>query len=104
MRWSPSSGCCWSCAARICRHRPRPRDRERKMIGNDDETQKNADADADADGPAREAERRPAGERPVNTAGVKLHPTGRTYEVDAGPLALRRGQRVVIQSERGPEV
>jgi cell fate regulator YaaT (PSP1 superfamily) len=40
----------------------------------------------------------------VNTVGVKLHPTGRTYEVDAGPLALRRGQRVMIQGERGPEI
>jgi cell fate regulator YaaT (PSP1 superfamily) len=39
-----------------------------------------------------------------NTVGVKLHPTGRTYELDAGPLSLRRGQRVMIQGERGPEV
>jgi len=47
---------------------------------------------------------RGGGARPINTAGVKLHPTGRTYEVDAGPLALRHGQRVVIQSERGTEI
>jgi cell fate regulator YaaT (PSP1 superfamily) len=45
-----------------------------------------------------------AAERPVNTVGVKLHPTGRTYELDAGPLTLRRGQRVIIQGESGHEL
>ena len=43
-------------------------------------------------------------ERLVNTVGVKLHPTGRTFELDAGSMALRRGQRVMIQGERGPEM
>ena len=43
-------------------------------------------------------------ERPVNTVGVKLHPTGRTYELDAGVLTLRRGQRVIIQGENGHEL
>ena len=43
-------------------------------------------------------------ERLVNTVGVKLHPTGRTYELDAGVLTLRRGQRVIIQGENGHEV
>jgi cell fate regulator YaaT (PSP1 superfamily) len=54
-------------------------------------------------GPGAGPGERPA-ERPVNTVGVKLHPTGRTYELDAGPLKLQRGQRVMIQSERGPEL
>jgi cell fate regulator YaaT (PSP1 superfamily) len=40
----------------------------------------------------------------VNLAGVKLHPTGRTFEVDAGALSLRAGQHVVVQGERGSEV
>ena len=43
-------------------------------------------------------------ERLVNTVGVKLHPTGRTYELDAGVLTLRRGQRVIIQGENGHEL
>jgi cell fate regulator YaaT (PSP1 superfamily) len=43
-------------------------------------------------------------ERQVNTVGVKLHPTGRTYELDAGVLTLRRGQRVIIQGENGHEL
>ena len=45
-----------------------------------------------------------AGGRLVNTVGVKLHPTGRTFELDAGNLVLRRGQRVMIQGERGAEM
>jgi cell fate regulator YaaT (PSP1 superfamily) len=40
----------------------------------------------------------------INTVGVKLHPTGRTYELDAGALTLRRGQQVVIQGEQGTEI
>jgi cell fate regulator YaaT (PSP1 superfamily) len=40
----------------------------------------------------------------ANVAGVKFHATGRTFEFDAGPLSLRRGDRVVVQDERGPEV
>jgi cell fate regulator YaaT (PSP1 superfamily) len=58
------------------------------------------DNQGDAGGKAHSGAR----ERPLNSAGVKLHPTGRTYEVDAGPLVLRRGQRVVIQGERGTEI
>jgi cell fate regulator YaaT (PSP1 superfamily) len=45
-----------------------------------------------------------AGGRLVNTVGIKLHPTGRTFELDAGNLVLRRGQRVMIQGERGAEI
>jgi len=40
----------------------------------------------------------------VNVAGVKLTPTGRTLACDAGTLTLRRGERVVIEDERGPEL
>jgi cell fate regulator YaaT (PSP1 superfamily) len=43
-------------------------------------------------------------DRLVNTVGVKLHPTGRTFELDAGHLVLRRGQRVMIPGERGAEL
>jgi cell fate regulator YaaT (PSP1 superfamily) len=43
-------------------------------------------------------------ERPVNIAGVKFHPTGRTFEFDAGSLTLQRGDRVVIQDEGGVDV
>ncbi len=46
----------------------------------------------------------PSSERPMNTVGVKLHPTGRTYELDAGSLVLRRGQRVIVQGENGHEI
>jgi len=46
----------------------------------------------------------PPGPRTLNTVGVKLHPTGRTFEADAGNLTLRAGQRVVVQQERGSEV
>jgi cell fate regulator YaaT (PSP1 superfamily) len=37
-----------------------------------------------------------------NIAGVKLHPTGRTLECDAGNLAVRAGDRVMIDDRRGP--
>jgi len=43
-------------------------------------------------------------ERPVNIAGVKFHPTGRTFEFDAGSLSLQRGDKVVIQDEGGVDV
>ena len=43
-------------------------------------------------------------ERQANITGVKFHPTGRTFEFDAGPLTLRRGDQVVIQDEGGVEV
>ncbi len=62
---------------------------------NDAPEPANVAASARADAPASEAT------RPMNTVGVKLHPTGRTYELDAGSLSLRRGQQVVVQSERG---
>jgi cell fate regulator YaaT (PSP1 superfamily) len=37
-----------------------------------------------------------------NIAGVKLQPTGRTIECDAGGLSLRPGDRVMIDDRRGP--
>jgi cell fate regulator YaaT (PSP1 superfamily) len=37
-----------------------------------------------------------------NIAGVKLHPYGRIIECDAGALALRAGERVMIDDRRGP--
>jgi cell fate regulator YaaT (PSP1 superfamily) len=37
-----------------------------------------------------------------NIAGVKLHPTGRTIECDAGGLAVRPGDKVMIDDRRGP--
>jgi cell fate regulator YaaT (PSP1 superfamily) len=40
----------------------------------------------------------------INVAGVKLTPTGRTLACDAGGLTLRRGERVVIEDDRGPEL
>jgi len=40
----------------------------------------------------------------INVAGVKLTPTGRTLACDAGELTLRRGERVVIEDDRGPEL
>ncbi|HVR62521.1 MAG TPA: regulatory iron-sulfur-containing complex subunit RicT [Polyangia bacterium] len=43
-------------------------------------------------------------EHQANIAGVKFHPTGRTFEFDAGALTLRKGDRVVIQDEGGIEV
>lgn len=42
--------------------------------------------------------------RPVNVVGVKLTPTGRTLACDAGGLTLRKGERVVIEDERGVEL
>jgi cell fate regulator YaaT (PSP1 superfamily) len=36
-----------------------------------------------------------------NIAGVKLHPNGRTLECDAGSLAVRAGDRVMIDDRRG---
>ena len=41
---------------------------------------------------------------PVNVVGAKFHPTGRTFEFDAGPLTLRRGDKVVVQDEGGQDV
>jgi cell fate regulator YaaT (PSP1 superfamily) len=41
---------------------------------------------------------------PLNVAGVKLTPTGRTFACDAGALALRRGDRVVIEDDRETEI
>lgn len=41
---------------------------------------------------------------PVNVVGAKFHPTGRTFEFDAGPLTLRRGDKVVVQDESGQDV
>jgi cell fate regulator YaaT (PSP1 superfamily) len=43
-------------------------------------------------------------ERQINTTGVKFHPTGRTFEFDAGSLTLRRGDKVVIQDDGGQDV
>ncbi len=43
-------------------------------------------------------------DRQANTTGVKFHPTGRTFEFDAGPLTLHRGDKVVIQDDSGVEV
>jgi cell fate regulator YaaT (PSP1 superfamily) len=37
-----------------------------------------------------------------NIAGVKLHPTGRTIECDAGALAVRPGDKVMIDDRHGP--
>jgi cell fate regulator YaaT (PSP1 superfamily) len=37
-----------------------------------------------------------------NIAGVKLSPTGRTLECDAGGMAVRAGDRVMIDDRRGP--
>jgi cell fate regulator YaaT (PSP1 superfamily) len=37
---------------------------------------------------------------PLNVAGVKLHPRGRTLACDAGSLTLRHGDRVVVEVER----
>jgi cell fate regulator YaaT (PSP1 superfamily) len=39
-----------------------------------------------------------------NIGGVKLHPTGRTFECDAGALSLHPGDRVVVDDRRGPAV
>jgi cell fate regulator YaaT (PSP1 superfamily) len=36
-----------------------------------------------------------------NIAGVKLHPTGRTFECDAGTLNLRPGDRVMVDDRHG---
>jgi cell fate regulator YaaT (PSP1 superfamily) len=45
----------------------------------------------------------PARKEPLrNIAGVKLHATGRTIECDAGTLAVRPGDRVMIDDRRGP--
>jgi cell fate regulator YaaT (PSP1 superfamily) len=41
---------------------------------------------------------------PVSVAGVKLTPTGRTFACDAGGLALHKGDRVIIEDERGVEL
>ena len=38
----------------------------------------------------------------MNIAGVKLNPTGRTIECDAGALAVRPGDKVMIDDRRGP--
>lgn len=46
------------------------------------------------------SEARPEQQR--NIAGVKLHPNGRTLEVDAGGLTVRAGERVMIDDRRGP--
>ena len=40
----------------------------------------------------------------LNIAGIKLHPRGRTLACDAGELALRHGDRVVVQEGRDTEV
>jgi cell fate regulator YaaT (PSP1 superfamily) len=37
-----------------------------------------------------------------NIAGVRLHPTGRTFECDAGALILRAGDKVMVEDRRGP--
>jgi cell fate regulator YaaT (PSP1 superfamily) len=42
-----------------------------------------------------------SGERTCNTAGVKFHPTGRSFEFDAGRLELRHGDRVMVEGDRG---
>jgi cell fate regulator YaaT (PSP1 superfamily) len=44
----------------------------------------------------------PKSETPRNIAGVKLTPTGRTIECDAGTLVVRPGDRVMIDDRRGP--
>jgi cell fate regulator YaaT (PSP1 superfamily) len=44
------------------------------------------------------------GEKLLNVVGVKLHATGRTFEYDAGELALRRGDQVVVQDDHGVAV
>jgi cell fate regulator YaaT (PSP1 superfamily) len=53
--------------------------------------------------PAADASVAPGAEAPgaalLNVVGVKLTPTGRTFACDAGPLALRVGDRVVIDDE-----
>jgi cell fate regulator YaaT (PSP1 superfamily) len=36
-----------------------------------------------------------------NIAGVRLHPTGRTFECDAGSFTLRPGERVMVEDRRG---
>jgi cell fate regulator YaaT (PSP1 superfamily) len=36
-----------------------------------------------------------------NIAGVRLHPTGRSFECDAGSLTLRPGDRVMVEDRRG---
>jgi cell fate regulator YaaT (PSP1 superfamily) len=36
-----------------------------------------------------------------NIAGVKLHPTGRTFECDAGNMILRAGDRVMVDDRHG---
>jgi cell fate regulator YaaT (PSP1 superfamily) len=41
---------------------------------------------------------------PVNVAGVKLHPRGRTLACDAGTLELRAGDRVVVDDGRETDV
>ncbi len=44
---------------------------------------------------------RPAG--PI-AVGVRFHGSPKVYEFDPGPLILRRDDRVLVETERGPEV
>ena len=41
--------------------------------------------------------------RPV-AVGVRFRPAGKIYEFDPGPLILRRDDRVLVETERGPEL
>ena len=36
--------------------------------------------------------------------GVRFRPAGKIYEFDPGPLILRRDDRVLVETERGPEL
>ena len=36
--------------------------------------------------------------------GVRFRPGGKVYEFDPGPLILHRDDRVLVETERGPEL
>jgi cell fate regulator YaaT (PSP1 superfamily) len=45
-----------------------------------------------------------AGGTLVNVAGVKLSPMGKIHDVDAGDASYARGEQVIIESDRGPQL
>jgi cell fate regulator YaaT (PSP1 superfamily) len=40
----------------------------------------------------------------TNVAGIKFRPAGTIYEYDAGEIAWKRGDRVIVESDRGPSL
>jgi cell fate regulator YaaT (PSP1 superfamily) len=43
-------------------------------------------------------------EAAVTAVGVRFRPSGKVYEFDPGPLVLARGDRVLVETERGPSL